>query len=1586
MPSSRKRFGLGIVALAVASSGISAFAAAPALANPAGTALVISEVYLNGGSSGATYTTKYVELYNPTSSPMALSGLSLQYRPATGTGNASGTAALTGTIAAKGYYVVTGGSNGSNGTAVPNANQSAAGLNPGAGGGTFYVANGTSATVPAGAVDVVGWGTSNAPEGTAASGNSVTLSLQRNAGGKDTDDNAADFAAGTPTPGAATGGGTTTPTDPPPTSGTVTPIAEIQGKDVATSPKAGQTVTTQGVVTAAYPTGGFNGYYLQTGGTGGANDATPGASDAVFVYAPSLGAANFPAVGASVQVTGAVSEFNGSTQITSNAVTPVTPALSAVTPLAAAYPTTEADREAHEGELLAPTDTFTVSNTYSTNQYAEIGLATGTKPLITPTEVADAQDKAAVAAVVADNAKRGVVLDDGASINFLGSDATKAIALPWLSRSNPVRVGARATLTSPVILEYRNSTWKFQPRQQVTGDGSGTATFSNTRAQNAAPTDVGGDITLSSFNVLNYFTQTAELAGCTSTYKDREGNPITANSCGDSGPRGAANAVNLARQQAKIVSAINTLDASVVSLEEIENSVKFGKDRDQALQTLVTALNTAAGSSRWALVPSPAAADLPATSAQDVIRTAFIYQPAEVALVGPSKVLVGSSAFSNARQPLAQGFKAVGSPDSDAFTVVANHFKSKGSGTDDGTGQGNANPDRVAQAGALSDFAKQFSASLGGSGAVFLTGDFNSYSQEDPMQVLYADGYSNLAPEGEYTYSFSGQSGSLDHVLGNAKAKAWVTGSDIWNINSGESIAFEYSRYNYNATDFYESNVFRSSDHDPVKVGLDVPAVAPAGPVDVNLLNINDFHGRIDSNTTKFATTIEQLRAAAGEGSTLFLSAGDNIGASLFASSVQQDKPAIDVLNALGLKTSAVGNHEFDQGFADLTGRVDAAADFSYLGANVYEKGTTRPALKEYDTFTVNGVSVAVVGAVTQETPSLVSPSGISGVDFGDPVAAVNRVAAQLSDGDPANGEAQVVVAEYHEGAGANLPDTATCAQEIAADTAFGRIARTTSAAVDVIFTGHTHKEYACAGPVPGQSGKTRPILQTGSYGERVGQVQLEVDAATGEVASFTQRNVARAATEVLTYPRVAKVKAITDAALKNAETVGNVQVGSVTADITTAYTAGGATRDDRASESTLGDLVANAFRDGVPASVGKPDLGIVNPGGLRAELLVKGTTTTGVDKDGVVTYSEANAVLPFANNMWLVRLTGAQLKQVLEQQWQTNADGTVPSRPYLQLGLSDNVVVTTDPTAAAGSRVTSVRISGQPLDPARTYTVSTVSYLKDGGDNFRAFIQGSGTDTALVDRDLWISYLKARPGLAPDFARQQVRASGLPASLAAGQSTTFGLSQLDLTSLGSPANTSVTASLVSGGTRTALSTSAVASGAATVAFTVPGTARAGDVVEVVAAPSRTTVTIPVTSGPVTTPPTEQPGTQPGQPTQPTTPAQPTTPTQPTQPVTPTQPPAVDSVDKNTRKGTATLAVTVNGPGRVVLSGGKVKRVEVVTTGAGEVELKVKLTGKQRAKLLATGKRAVRVTITFTGADGTTTTTKQKVVLKKKRR
>lgn len=644
--------------------------------------------------------------------------------------------------------------------------------------------------------------------------------------------------------------------------------------------------------------------------------------------------------------------------------------------------------------------------------------------------------------------------------------------------------------------------------------------------------------------------------------------------------------------------------------------------------------------------------------------------------------------------------------------------------------------------------------------------------------------------------------------------------------------------------------------------GVPSPEGSPA-PVTMNLLLVNDFHGRINANTVKWAGTVEKLTAdaeAAGQ-STLLVGAGDLIGASEFASSVQQDQPTIEVMNALGLDASAVGNHEFDQGWADLRDRVigpsgSRNALWEYLGANVYAKGTTDPVLPEYALFDVDGVQVAVVGAVTEETSTLVSPGGITTLDFGDPVEAVNRVAGELSDGAPGNGEADVVVASFH--AGAQVGVGSTYDAEFAKGGEFAAMA-SLDASVDVIFNGHTHQVYAWDAPRPG--GGTRPMLQTGSYAENVGQVTLTVDPITGDVASYTAANVARVTTPdadlVAAYPRVATVKTIVDDALAYAAVIGNDPVGEVTGDITRAFSNGSFVSgswvaptprtEDRLSESSLGDLVATALREGMPGDIGVADLGLVNPGGLRADLLFAGDTTTNpANTDGVVTYAEANAVLPFINNVWLVDLTGAELKAVLEQQWQTNPGGPAPSRPFLHLGLSDNVTTTLDPTQPEGSRVTSVTIDGQALDPAATYTVSTFSFLGTGGDNFRAFKDGTARDTGLVDRDLWIDYLQATVPVTPDFARQQVYESGLPDLVYPSESVAFTLTRLDLTSLGSPENTTLEIVASDGGTDHDLGSVPVAGGTAAVAFDVPGSYAGGGTVTLTAQPSGTTVRIPI--------------------------------------------------------------------------------------------------------------------------------------------
>jgi len=551
---------------------------------------------------------------------------------------------------------------------------------------------------------------------------------------------------------------------------------------------------------------------------------------------------------------------------------------------------------------------------------------------------------------------------------------------------------------------------------------------------------------------------------------------------------------------------------------------------------------------------------------------------------------------------------------------------------------------------------------------------------------------------------------------------------------------------------------------------------------------------------------------------------------------------------------------------------VTDEADWAYLGANVYDKGTTNPALPEYQVVEIDGLDVGFVGVVTEETPTLVTPSGIADVDFGDPVEALNRVTAQLQDGDPANGEADVVVGLVHEGASAGTPDGATLEEEVAAGGAFADIVNGTDARVAAIFTGHTHKQYAWDAPVPGVPGKTRPIVQTGNYGEFIGHVSLTVDTATHEVTAYTAQNVARTtaddATLVATYPRVAEVKTIVDAALQQAEIIGATPIGEVTADITTAFAGGSYTgpggtyvgpgpnptsgRDDRASESTLGNLVADSLLATLsdPAR-GGADIGVVNPGGLRSELLH--------GDDGVITYAEANAVLPFVNNLWTVTLTGEQVVEMLEQQWQTDANGNRPSRPYLALGLSENVswtASTADPNAAPGSNVSSVTIDGEPIDPAGEYRVATFSFLATGGDNFRVFTDGTDPrDSGLVDRDAWIAYLQQSSPVSPSFDRSRVVVDELPGTVTAGSAVSVGLSGLNLTSLGSPANTSVDGYLVAADATfdpanpgTPAGTATVTGGAATLTATVPADAAAGGYdLWVVASPSGTTVRVPVT-------------------------------------------------------------------------------------------------------------------------------------------
>jgi len=810
-----------------------ALATAPLITAPASaasTGVIINEAYVNGGSVGASYVNKFVELYNPTDSAVDLSTMSLQYRAAGKADDPTGVLPLNGSIAAGGHYLIQGTSNAANGAALPTPDATA-GFSFAGGGGTLFLANQTTAlTAPAtgslvnnpAVVDLLGYGSSNTFEGAAAPTPSVTTSLTR-VSAIDSDVNSADFADVAPTP-ENSGQEPEVPSGPP-VSAT---IADIQGT-TNTSPLAGQTVITRGVVTASYPSGGFNGYVIQTPGTGGALDlATHTASDGLFVYS----SATVPQapIGTYVEVTGTASEHDGLTEVTvaSGGLTVLTDTVTPPAPATVAVPTDAAQRESLESMLIAPAGDYTVTDNYDTNFFGSVVLVAGSEPLTTPTSVTEPGSDEYRALQAANTAAK-VTLDDGASTNF-SSAANTAKPLPYLTVENPVRIGAAVTFTRPVVLDYRFDAWSLQPTQELTPSNAADvqpATFENTRKP--TPAAVGGDATVASFNVLNYFSTTGdELTGC-SFYTDRSGDPVTVNKGCDA--RGAAEQEDLERQQAKIVSAINALDADVVSLEEIENSARFGEPRDASLAQLTAALNAAAGADTWAFVPSPSA--IPAD--EDVIRTAFIYKPAVIKTVGAS-VILDDPAFVNARDPLSQVFALADGDDASQFMVIVNHFKSKSSGTgadaNQNDGQSGSNASRVRQANALVTFAAARKAETG-IDRVLLSGDFNAYEKEDPIDVILSAGYTDIGEAtGKKSYAFEGEVGSLDHVFASSAAAADVTGTDIWNINSVESIALEYSRYNYNALDLYRADPYRSSDHDPVVVGLALRGDASAGPTD----------------------------------------------------------------------------------------------------------------------------------------------------------------------------------------------------------------------------------------------------------------------------------------------------------------------------------------------------------------------------------------------------------------------------------------------------------------------------------------------------------------------------------------------------------------------------------------------------------------------------------------------------------------------------------------------------------------------------------------------------------------------------------
>ena len=610
-----------------------------------------------------------------------------------------------------------------------------------------------------------------------------------------------------------------------------------------------QTVETKGVVTAAYPKGenanlkGLEGFTIQTPGTGGTWDPARTASDGLFVFM-GKSSATMPSIGDCVVVKGKVAEYSGVKNATAatQSLTQLLPqSITAATDCDPVKPTelsgvpTQDQMEALESMLVLPKDTWTITDNYKTNRYGTLSLTPGTEVLRTATDVV--APGAPAQAYEAENAAKTIDLDDASTTdltNFKQNGHKERYA--YLANGAPARVGYHVTFTKPVVLESRFGSFVFQPTQMTAGNPD-RSPVTITGERPAAPS-VSGDTKVATFNVLNYFSDLGENEPGCKGYEDRDHKYVTDKNCK---LRGAWSSQAFANQQTKIVQAINTIDADVVALEEIENPVASGvsTDRDGALKSLVNALNAAAGSEVWAYVPSPST--VPAN--EDVIRIAFIYKKAKIAPVGDSVIYDDPAYTGLARQPLAQEFKPITDANHEGknFVVIANHFKSKGSApknlsgaeaaanTDNGDGQGNSNGVRVKQARALATFAQRFNGT-----PTLLVGDFNAYTKEDPLKVLTDAGWAHESGHGDSSYVYGGRSGSMDHVFANSAAHPLITEVKSWAVNAQESIAFEYSRTNYNAYLAFEAdNPYRASDHNPEIIGLNLItpiAQPPVGP------------------------------------------------------------------------------------------------------------------------------------------------------------------------------------------------------------------------------------------------------------------------------------------------------------------------------------------------------------------------------------------------------------------------------------------------------------------------------------------------------------------------------------------------------------------------------------------------------------------------------------------------------------------------------------------------------------------------------------------------------------------------------------
>jgi 5'-nucleotidase len=522
-------------------------------------------------------------------------------------------------------------------------------------------------------------------------------------------------------------------------------------------------------------------------------------------------------------------------------------------------------------------------------------------------------------------------------------------------------------------------------------------------------------------------------------------------------------------------------------------------------------------------------------------------------------------------------------------------------------------------------------------------------------------------------------------------------------------------------------------------------AEAPV-PVEVRILAINDFHGNLRPPTggiriadpadktrkiavpaggaEYMATLVKELRE--GHTNNIFVAAGDLIGASPFLSAMFHDEPTIESLSMMGLAVASVGNHEFDEGKDELLRMQNggchpidkcqgphpfAGAKFHYLAASTFEKDTGKTVLPPYEIREFQGIPVAFIGLTLKGTPNIVSPVGVAGLEFKDEADTANALVPELK----ARGVEAIVVL-IHEG-GFPTGDYNECP---GISGPIVDIVKKFDRAVDIVISGHTHQAYVC--DIDG-----RLVTSGDKYGTVVTTIDVKLDPATRDVISAKADNVIVRNSAYAKDPDQTALLAAYD---KFAAPIGERRSGSITETLSRV--------PNEAGESPLGDIIADAQLAATRTEKdGGAVIAVTNPGGIRTDIQKQG--------DGAVTFADVFASQPFRNQLVTLTLTGAQIKDMLEQQWLD------PKRPRI-LQVSKGFNYTWDNAKPNGERVMadSLSLNGTRIDPSQTYRVTVNNFLSVGGDGFTVLKEGKAQLTGGYDADALDAYFKANSPLSP--------------------------------------------------------------------------------------------------------------------------------------------------------------------------------------------------------------------------------------------